>query len=391
LAHDPHRHISGLVQALSQDKRPIALLVGAGCPVSIQENVGGLIKPLIPAVAGLTTSVGEAIAKGPHSKPYKLVVDQLAGDGAPGANVEQVLTRIRALAQVAGSADARGLKLAELDALDREICELIAATTSRDLPVQESGYLDCASWIQSTNRAFPIEIFTTNYDLLFEQAFERLKVPYFDGFIGSDHAFFDLHAMEDDFLPPRWTRLWKLHGSLNWYSKLNEVVRTAKASAAQRRVIHPSHLKYDESRKMPYLAMTDRLRAFLRQPAATIVTVGYSFGDQHINSSLVDGLRGNPSAIAFGLLFESLGLNPAAKGLAENRPNLCLLARDQAVVGGKADVFELTAGATSPPTTTAITWEPAAGAAGAYRPSVGLGDFKVFGKLCRGMIGVQRA
>lgn len=37
------------------------------------------------------------------------------------------------------------------------------------------------TWISGTGREHPVEIFTTNYDLLFEQALERTHVPFFDG------------------------------------------------------------------------------------------------------------------------------------------------------------------------------------------------------------------
>ena len=93
---------------------------------------------------------------------------------------------------------------------------------------------------------------------------------YFDGFIGARKAFFDLGAVEDeDLLPPRWTRLWKIHGSLNWrLENETDVVRTDEKTDKQSYLIYPSHLKYDQSRKMPYLAMLDRLKAFLLAPSS---------------------------------------------------------------------------------------------------------------------------
>ncbi len=35
----------------------------------------------------------------------------------------------------------------------------------------------------------PIELFTTNYDLLLEEALEDEEIPYFDGFVGSKKSF----------------------------------------------------------------------------------------------------------------------------------------------------------------------------------------------------------
>jgi hypothetical protein len=97
--------------------------------------------------------------------------------------------------------------------------------------------------------------------------------------------------------------------------------------------VHPSHLKYDESRQMPYLAMMDRLRAFLRRPAAVLVTCGYSFGDRHINVLVRQALAGNADAMMFGLLRSPLAKYTDALALARITPNLTLFAKDAAIVG----------------------------------------------------------
>ena len=44
-------------------------------------------------------------------------------------------------------------------------------------------------------------------------------------------------------------------------------------------LIYPSHLKYEQSRKMPYLAMIDQLNRFIRQPNSLLIVSGYSFND----------------------------------------------------------------------------------------------------------------
>ena len=185
-------------------------------------------------------------------------------------------------------------------------------------------------------RTHPVEVFTPNYDLLLEQALEESNVPYFDGFVGSRRPFFDAYAIEEDVLPPRWARLWKLHGSINWSQDQNGVVfRGENIAGIERHVIHPSHLKYEESREMPYLAMIDRLRAFLKRPAAVLVVSGYSFRDDHLNANMLQGLQGNATAVIFALLYGRLADYDAATKLASSRANLSLLAGDSAVVGTK--------------------------------------------------------
>jgi len=130
-------------------------------------------------------------------------------------------------------------------------------------------YHHVTAWIGAISRLYPIQLFTTNYDLLAEQALEENRVPYFDGFVGTRDTFFDLQAMEQDALPTRWARLWKIHGSVNWTEDQDGKIHR-RHSPGSKQLIYPSHLKYDQSRRMPYLAMLDRLRTFL-DPDSTVL------------------------------------------------------------------------------------------------------------------------
>ena len=98
-------------------------------------------------------------------------------------------------------------------------------------------------------------------------------------------------------------------------------------------MIYPSHLKYDQSRRMPYLAMLDRLRSFLGRGQVVVVTCGYSFLDQHLNEVVLQGLHGNPTAMCFGLMHSNRSEYPIAVEKAKRHHNLSLLAKDGAVLG----------------------------------------------------------
>ena len=47
---------------------------------------------------------------------------------------------------------------------------------------------------------------------------------------------------------------------------------------------------------MPYLMLQDQLRNFFKSQSATLIAVGYSFSDEHINDLIAQGLRSNPNA-----------------------------------------------------------------------------------------------
>jgi hypothetical protein len=265
------------------------------------------------------------------------VIGHLKTDGCDEPTVEDILSHVRALRAIAGNDAARGLTAAELDMLDSAICDVIVDVMRESLPHSDTPYHRIAGWAGAIQREQPVEIFTTNYDLLMEQALEDRRVPYFDGFVGSRRAFFDLRSMEDDdVISARWARLWKLHGSINWFQDAGgRVFRTDEENMAERRVIHPSHLKYDQSRKMPYLAMIDRLGAFIKRPSSVLVICGYSFRDFHLNDVIITGLEANPSAMAFGLLFGSLNSYDPASALALQQSNLSLLAGEAGIIGGR--------------------------------------------------------
>lgn len=348
--HDVAQQARNLRQVLQDDKQRIGCFLGAGCPLGIYDAEGKASVVLIPAVVELTRRVADGLLvcdKAKDSKStYKVGWDALCAECKPAdgtePTVEDILTELRTLANRRGTAEILGMKKNELSNLDEKICALIAIEMRKPLPDYRCSYNRFASWIGGVHRDAPAEIFTPNYDLLFEQALEQHPLPHFDGFVGSREPWFDLASIEHDSIPARWTRLWKLHGSINWEkseetingTKVTRVVRVTREAAAGKVMIFPSHLKYDQSRRMPYLAMLDRLRAFFHgKDAPRLVVCGYSFLDEHLNEVLLDGLRGNRNAQCFALMYGGLEQHPRVVEYASKQSNLTVLAFDGAVVG----------------------------------------------------------
>jgi hypothetical protein len=332
--HDPIRQLNYLQQSLSQANNPIGLFLSAGCPLAVKNQENKKNEPLIPDIAGLTKAIHNELCNSKYKSLFEKIIEHFETDEHPEPNIEDILSHIRALYQVAGKGKVRGLTADELISLDDEISRKVVEIVKKSLPNKDTPYHKAAMWIGAIPRTKPVEVFTTNYDLLMEQAMEEQRVPYFDGFVGSRQTFFDTHSMEEDRLPPRWARLWKLHGSINWRKNKNNVFsRGGEINGEQRYVIHPSHLKYDESRRMPYLAMMDRLRSFLKKPFAVLVINGYSFSDHHLNGILAEGLQSNSTAIIFSLVYGQLKIYRKAIDIAVANHNFNLLAEDEAVIG----------------------------------------------------------
>ena len=334
----PYRQATLLQQVLAPDKMRIAFFLGAGCPMAIRvpDGQGGL-KPLIPDIRGLTDQVCRSLELCEKQKTsLAIILQRLIDAGNPQPTIEDILSLVRTLHQIAGGGDIGGLSREDFSELEIQICTITNSIVNVELPNSQSPYHDLASWIAGIRRVHPVEVFTSNYDLLMEQAFEECRVPYFDGFVGSHRTFFDLTSMEQDNLPARWARLWKVHGSINWRRTADgEVERRSDpaSTGSDCPLIYPSHLKYDQSRRMPYLAMLDRLSSFLRRGQAVLVTCGYSFSDQHLNEIILQELSGNPTAICFALLFGDRENYSEALSCAKKRPNLSLLAVDGAILG----------------------------------------------------------
>ncbi len=332
VVHNPDQYMIDLRRILSQGRKQIGLLIGAGAAVSqtvsndsnpVPEESNG--KPLIPDVKGLTNEVLTKISKNKEF-PLKGILTDLGGD----SNIEEILTRARQLAATIGNAEVHGCNGEAYRRLAKAICREIGKLVSVSLPEEENAYTELISWIGGTARRHAIEIFTPNYDLLLEEAFERQRLPYFDGFPGAFRPFFDPVSVSENQLPPRWTRLWKIHGSLGWESEDDSVIRTGSRDANT--LIYPDHLKYDQITRQPFSALYERLRTFLKTPDSLLFCTGFSFSDAQITAVIDEALTSNSHTAVIAFQYLALNEETHAVELARRRHNFSVYARDGAMI-----------------------------------------------------------
>ena len=333
--HNPDRYMVDLRQILSQGRKRIGLLLGAGAPTAIRIGASGKIEPdgapLIPDVSRLTDTVIKQL-KDKNAQVVDAVRKDLEPKFGATPNIEAILSRIRLLSQAIGTATVHELNASGYEALGKTIAEFIGSIVSSKLPNEPNPYSELVAWIAGTNRECPVEIFTPNYDLLIEEAFERARLPYFDGFSGGHAPFFDPPSVSNDVLPSRWSRIWKLHGSLGWEVRDDRIIRTGSRSATE--LIYPDHLKYDAIQRMPYSALFERLRTFLLTPDCLLLCSGFSFYDAHICATIEEALTANPHAGVFAFQFHDLAAETLAVNLALKRSNMSVYAKDGAVISG---------------------------------------------------------
>ncbi|UPR49250.1 SIR2 family protein [Vibrio cyclitrophicus] len=327
--HNPDQYMYDFRHVLTHNKKKIGVLIGAGAPVSINiANLGEKRTPLIPDIAGLTLLVYQGLDSEREKPAFDALVSELGNN-----NIELILSRVRSLSEVIGSFKVHGLDAAGYDALAKKICEIIKEVVNQQLPTGENPYSHLVSWINGINRDFAVELFTTNYDLLLEEAMERARTPYFDGFSGSKCAFFDPSSISSNDLPSKWIRLWKLHGSINWSTNHNgEVVRGDGSQDGT--MVYPSHIKYDQTQSAPFSALFDRLKSFLLEPDTLLLTTGFSFADAHITAKLDECLAENRSSAVFAFQYKKLDEEIYATEAARRNPNISVYCSDGAVING---------------------------------------------------------
>ena len=341
--HNPDQFMSDLRFVLSQGKKRIGFLIGAGAATAIRiDDTTGKIadrgRPLIPDIAGLTEHVFANVQKS-EQDTISIIKGDLKEIHGDNPNIEAILSRIRLLGQAIGNSQLHGLNGSGFISLATNICKIIGDKVGADLPKEDNPYSELVSWIAGTSREHCVEIFTPNYDLLLEEAFERVKYPYFDGFVGGNEPFFDATSIINDTLPTRWAKIWKIHGSLGWESKDNRIVRKGGRNANQ--MIYPDHLKYDEIQKLPYSALFERLRSFLLTPDSLLITTGFSFFDAHITAVIQESLNANANSAVFAFQYKNLNEEQAAVNLAKKCFNLNVYARDGAVIRGISGAWML--------------------------------------------------
>ncbi len=328
LTHNPKKSIEQLQIILSNPAKKIAFLFGAGISAKDKEN-----KDLIETCQTMTETIINSISDVNQKKAIETIKSEIPTDKF---NIETLLSSISEKEIGVGNEKLCGLnskELAELRKyLEEKITSIVSVHTEKDFSKRKLCHNDFAKWIKNANRDFPVEIFTTNFDYLLESALEKQHVPYFDGFIGSYKAFFYPEWIEDDKPTKEWTKLWKLHGSLGWKIENKEIIREPDTNNSA--IIYPSYLKYDHSRKFPYLSYMDRLSSFLKQDDTVLFVCGYSFGDDHINEMLTTSIARSRSAHIFVLKRSDLSENETLSKLAMGNTKVSVYAKNSGVIGG---------------------------------------------------------
>lgn len=163
-----------------------------------------------------------------------------------------------------------------------------------------------------------VQLFTTNYDTLFEQAANKAGFIIIDGFSYTQPRVFSGRYFDYDFVNrektrlkneenfiPRVFHLYKLHGSLSWrketiYGKDRIIQEDQESilkegSGKEPLIVYPASNKYESSYEQPYFEMMSRFQQALRKENVLLIVIGFGFKDKHIQNAIFEAVEQNPS------------------------------------------------------------------------------------------------
>lgn len=314
------KHIEPWLTALFQSEH-LSLLAGSGLTHAVHEVATGEL------AAGMS---GE-VTNGEYRDKIIAAADESARvSGRKKSNIED---QIRVANELL-----RGMEIDQqkdkADTLRREISDamnsLATAILQSETRIAKAGENKrerafnalitlLMSFSSRTGTRDRLNIFTTNYDRVIEAGAELAGLHLLDRFVGTLMPIFRSSRLDLDmhYNPPgirgepRYlegvARFTKLHGSVDWVQTELDIRRMGLPFGADsmepflkspgmgelsshRLMIYPNSAKDRETAEYPYVELFRDLAAAVCRPNSTLVTYGYSFGDEHINRVIRDML-----------------------------------------------------------------------------------------------------
>lgn len=253
--------------------------------------------------------------------------------------------------------DGADLESALNNVTDADLLQRITATTGRFVAALDRKY---ALLISSGGTTWPatnfikrlvdtlpegdriLQALTPNYDLLFEYACDSVDIPYTNGFCGGVERKPDWDAVDQSlrvrervcqrrrfthvFKHRKHVRLYKAHGSLNYFFHRNRVIENdswmwAPPESAQRVIITPGLSKYETLQHYRQELLKSADSAIDKE--SRFLFLGYGFNDSHLEvyikrKLVTQGCRG---------LIVTRDSNPRIEALMANASNLLLVCK----------------------------------------------------------------
>lgn len=260
-------------------------------------------------------------------------------------DIEAFISYITLIEKTADENKASELKKGQ-EELEKKIRELCTLTLQKD----KAPHIDFLNKITARkNNDSRVQIFTTNYDTLFEQAANEAGFVIIDGFSFTQPREFSGRWFDLDIVNREKTRLkqeesfiskvfhlYKLHGSLTWTKK--DDGKIVQENNPNPLMIYPSSEKYESSYEQPYFEMMSRFQQALRKEETLLIVIGFGFGDKHIRNVVLEAVNQNPSFQLLILNYGNITPNENIKDFFINKENF-VVKRNINIVSGSFKEF----------------------------------------------------
>lgn len=263
----------------------VVVLAGSGCS---QAAGGPSMADLWDFTVGATPS---SIAKSVATKVRHEITDK---------NIEAFLSRVEVSLQVNEEREVKEF----LNSCKTVILEKCGAFLKPQKLGAHKTFLHRLS--RRRMRDQRLKLFTTNYDLCFEQAASELGCVALDGFSFRAPRLYDPRFFEYDII--RRSRggddlgnylegvflLYKMHGSVNWARVNGTIKEESRPKPEEVCLIYPASGKYQQSFAKPYLESIAQYLVTVREPNTCLLVVGFGFNDDHLSEPLLAAAQSNP-------------------------------------------------------------------------------------------------
>ncbi|MBK1791706.1 SIR2 family protein [Persicirhabdus sediminis] len=143
-----------------------------------------------------------------------------------------------------------------------------------------------------------LNIITPNYDRLAEYACEQESIHHYTGF---SHGYRGHSARKNYLSCSRQVNIWKVHGSLGWFTNSNGVITFLSnineiPDGLTPLIVTPGIEKYRSTHKEPYKTIIHESDDVMDE-ASAYLCVGFGFNDEHIQTKLVNRCANNGASV----------------------------------------------------------------------------------------------
>lgn len=274
----------------------LAVLCGAGTSMDNGSNPGKTRTELWNFYNDEITSIQEVISS--NGGTMKDNIDKIV----KSKNIEDFLSYALLYEKLNGpilSEDGKHELTKELESKIADACKL-------ELAVDNKCHREFIKKVTARKPGEPrTQIYTLNYDTLFEQAAQDLNYIVLDGFsftmprrFNGSNFDYDIVYREhsrvksEESYVPNLLQLFKMHGSINWEMEGDGKI-IQKNNTDNPCIIYPASQKYEISYEQPFFEMMAHFQRTLRSEGTLLIVAGFGFQDKHVQNAIKEAVDQN--------------------------------------------------------------------------------------------------